>query len=326
MEIILSIIVPTYNVEKFIGRCASSILSQISEGVEVIFINDCSSDTSESIIYETIKKYPSLTQQIRVVRTQKNSGIAAVRNLGIELANGEYIYQVDGDDYLEENSLLKLIEYLKYTKPDVLLFDYYLNIDNKKISIQNGYDRKDKFLNSLLCSKISPSIWNKVFKKNIVIRNGLKFNEGKDYGEDYFFVPQLIDNAENINSYSEKVYNYNVYVEGSYTRGISEKKILDLNFNMEKLKIFFNGEKDILINEAYINKTIDFIWKINTFNDLKILKKIVKNFSIKETTNEINFFNKFVYKMYCLNLIYFLYFIVKFRQIMRKFKKILKFW
>ncbi|WP_180175571.1 glycosyltransferase family 2 protein [Acinetobacter sp. YH12025] len=322
MSIILSIVVPTYNVEKFIGKCASSILSQVTENVEVIFINDCSTDNSEKILFETIEQYPDLSNQIRVIRTSSNSGIAAVRNLGIQLANGDYIYQIDGDDYWEKFSLIELINILHNENPDVMIFDYYINSNKKKIRIENEYKNKSIFLNSLLSGKISPSIWNKIFKKNIVVLNNLKFNDGRDYGEDYFFVPQLIDKSNKIYCMDIVIYNYNIDMTISYTKGISEKKVKDLKYNIDALKKYFKGDEIHLINVACINKICDFIWKVKSVNDLFLLKRI---FGVVDGSNVLSskysFLDKIIYKLYSLNFMFSLYVIVKIRKFLQIIKK-----
>lgn len=318
----LSIIVPTYNVENFIGRCATSIFSQNYDDMEIIFINDCSSDNSENIIFTILEKYPYRKDQVRVVKTEKNSGIAAVRNLGIQLSKGEYIYQVDADDYLEDNTLSKLMELIELKSPDLLLFDYYLNIKNKKISIKNNFVNKSIFLNDLLRGIISPSIWNKIIKKSVIISNNLKFNEGYDYGEDYFFIPLLVDKCNNIIYFDKNIYNYNVSVDNSYTKGISEKKILDLKFNINALKVNFNNEVNFLINEAYIKKIIDFIWKINNFKDLLFLKKELSVFCLKKY-HKINLLNKIIYYMFYFRFYFIVYIFVKIRQKIINIKQII---
>lgn len=273
MEIILSIIVPTYNVEKFIGRCASSILSQISEGVEVIFINDCSSDTSESIIYETIKKYPSLTQQIRVVRTQKNSGIAAVRNLGIELAKGDYIYQVDGDDYLEPLVISKYLDIIKKSDLDILVFDYFIDYGRgEKEEVIYSVEEKDLFLRHILSGRVPPSIWNKIIKKDIILQKDIKFIEGVNFGEDYYWVSRILLESKSILFSDVKGYNYVRYNINSYTSNIKNNYIEGLILILNKLSCEFPnfGSEIQFAKKEKIIKNIKFISDIETLKRIKI--------------------------------------------------------
>lgn len=270
MSIILSIVVPTYNVEKFIGKCASSILSQVTENVEVIFINDCSTDNSEKILFETIEQYPDLSNQIRVIRTSSNSGIAAVRNLGIQLANGDYIYQIDGDDYLEPLVISKYLEILYNKDVDILVFNYFIDYGDKKELTIVSPSSLDDFMRGVLSSRITASIWNKIIKKALIVENNLKFIDGVNYGEDYYWISILLNKANNVIFLDVIGYNYVRYNGNSYTSNIKNEYIDGLFSIFSELEeIFLNYKSDIdYAKKEKIIKNIKFI------NDYETLKKM----------------------------------------------------
>ena len=311
----MSIIVPTYNVENFIGRCATSIFSQNYDDMEIIFINDCSSDNSENIIFATLEKYPYRKDQVRVVKTEKNSGIAAVRNLGIQLAKGEYIYQVDGDDYLEPFVLHKYMEIVKSNKVDALIFDYYIDYCNYKEKISYKFDDKNILLCNILSADTPPCIWNKIIKKDVILKNDLNFINGINFGEDYYWMVGVLRACDSITYCDVVGYNYVRYNTKSYTSTIKDEYIYGLILILNKLKVELPQLNKFitLASKEKIVKNIKFLNSINvlsevdkflnqpSYRNLKIIDFfflfLLKVFGVKITLVFCNFFN-FTYKMY----------------------------
>lgn len=117
----VSVIVPIYKVEKYIERCAISLLSQTLKDIEYIFINDNSPDKSMDILSQCIQKYPSRSKQIKIITHQQNLGSAAARNDGTKIATGQYIIHCDGDDWVEKDMYEKCIRKLS-KKMQILLY------------------------------------------------------------------------------------------------------------------------------------------------------------------------------------------------------------
>ena len=125
----ISVLIPVYNGEKFIENCVYSVINQKFKDIEIIIINDGSSDNTGYICRELEKKYHNITYLI-----QKNLGVSAARNKGIQNAKGEYLLFLDSDDYLAENSLEKIYIKMKENDLDALTFDAGIyNLDGKKV-------------------------------------------------------------------------------------------------------------------------------------------------------------------------------------------------
>ena len=123
----VSIIIPIYNVEKYVAECLNSVISQTYDHskIECIIVNDCTTDDSMDIVYEIIKKYDGGMSFI-ICRHEHNEGVSAARNTGIEVAKGNYIFFIDSDDYIYPNSLELLLNASKiYGYPDMVVGNFY---------------------------------------------------------------------------------------------------------------------------------------------------------------------------------------------------------
>ncbi len=120
-EFWLSILVPVYQVEAFLQACADSVLTQIDEGVELVFVDDASTDGSSHILAQLLKSHP---EQVRVLRHDRNQGISAARNTLLQAARGHYIWFIDSDDLLEPNAISELRAIVQETSPDLIMCDF----------------------------------------------------------------------------------------------------------------------------------------------------------------------------------------------------------
>lgn len=115
----VSVIIPIYNVAAYIARCVRSLLGQTLDDVEFIFVDDCSSDDSIFILEAVIKEFPKRAETIKLIRHSQNMGLPAARNSGLEMAEGEYIFHCDSDDWLESTALENLY-YVAQQKTQIL--------------------------------------------------------------------------------------------------------------------------------------------------------------------------------------------------------------
>ena len=136
----LSVLIPIYQVERYIERCAISLFEQtLQEGIEFIFVDDCSGDNSLDILMETINKYPKRKPQVLVLRHSINRGLAASRQTALEKASGEYVLTVDSDDWLELDTCEILRGIALRTDSDIVMFDHYVNYNNQSFQSLNKY-------------------------------------------------------------------------------------------------------------------------------------------------------------------------------------------
>lgn len=226
-NILISVIVPVYNAENSLKLCLKSLLEQSFKNIEIILINDGSTDNSLKIC----RKFQNKDRRILVI-DQHNQGRAAVRNLGINMASGDYIMFVDSDDYVSKNFCMDALKVVYTQNVDIVLFDYYLENNQgkylKRTCNRDGILTKEEAMLAVTNASFLPM---KIFNKSLF--NNIKFPVGKDY-EDVFVTYQLVDKAKKLYHLSVPLYYYvqhnnsvthiknsqttSDYFEASYTR------------------------------------------------------------------------------------------------------------
>lgn len=204
MNQILSVIVPVYNVAAYLPQCLDSILSQDYEALEVILIDDGSTDGSGEIC----DRYAAADHRVRVIH-QKNGGAAAAKNAGLRVATGEYLTFVDSDDYLEPNVYGYMLGVLKETGADAAEFtfrDVYQNRREDNMfyggrSVVSSREYLTWFLTRWHCALL----WNKVYKRSLF--DGIFFEEGHKVDDEYFTYQGFL-NAKTVACDNRVVYNY----------------------------------------------------------------------------------------------------------------------
>lgn len=282
----LSIILPIYNREKEITRCLESVINQdIKEDIEIICINDGSTDNSKQIIEKYQKRYPG-----KIIYYEKsNSGIADTRNYGIQVSNGEYILFVDSDDYLTYNFLDK-IEKLLDSNNEIIKFK--LQREDEKGNILEKVDgpifenvNGQVAFNMLAFTDVlldSPCIY--IIKKDLFIRNNFKFKVGTEH-EDFGLIPLVLIKAKQVTSIPEYTYHY-VQSSNSITRNEdyikTKKKMTDVLGHYDNMIGFLEKEKEELEKitiknlKTYYTNAIILKLKNLKYKDQKIMIKEMK--------------------------------------------------
>lgn len=204
----VSVIVPVYNVEKFIGRCIESIQKQTLTEWELILVDDCSPDKS----YDLMKRYAQDDQRIKIFRHDTNHGPMAARHLGDLNANGEYITYCDGDDVLPPNALQDLFEAAIQNGADIVSGNYiYVKQDNTKIattfSLNYGNDVHG-CLKALLRGELNHILCSKLFKASILKENDYIIVDCMKNGEDFYMFYQVLKHINKIIHIPNVVYFY----------------------------------------------------------------------------------------------------------------------
>lgn len=181
----ISVIVPVYNVEKYIEKCVDSIIRQSYPYLEIILVNDASTDISGKLCDDLAKK----DERIKVFHNKKNSGVSSARNIGIQIATGDFIGFVDGDDIIERDMYEILISNFKRYNADIVACKerillpngvVYGDIQEDKVIVYQG---EEIIANFLMNKEISISVQDKIFKhellKNISFQTEMKYNEDK---------------------------------------------------------------------------------------------------------------------------------------------------
>lgn len=223
-----SVVIPVYNVEKYLERCIDSVLEQHYEKMEIILINDGSTDNSLKIC----KCYKKAFSEI-VLINQKNQGLGAARNVGIKVSRGEYIIFLDSDDYLEKDKLKEIDAVLKENPVDALgvqwkhydlegkfLGIYTISEQIEKEQIFNGYE----YIKKWGCAP--PMIWQYIYRREFIEKNSLYFIEGF-FHEDCEYMTRVYLNAKKIYNSEIVFYNY-CYSPSSIVKKKNIKKCEDL--------------------------------------------------------------------------------------------------
>lgn len=313
----LSIIVPVYNVEKYLERCIKSLLNQTMDKIEIILVNDGSTDGSTYIC----KKYKKLSNKIKYIESE-NKGCSHARNLGIKKSIGKYLMFVDSDDYVELDYCLLMYEKIEKEELDLVQCDFKIvdkeGLELKKESKKIPTDTKNFLIENNECGYI----WNKIFKSKIIKKNNLKFPEKSHMYEDMIFVFKYCIHVEKISLIDKKIYYY-VQNEKSVMNTITEKRIYDIFYGLDNLKEY------VLKNKKEFLDVYNFIYKQrgvkNSFSILeqRVLKKEIENY--KEIENFI--VNKSLKKEYKKIIFYWRFRIFmanNFSDQIKFFKKLLK--
>ena len=191
-NISVSVIIPMYNVEKYIEKCASSLFEQTLDDIEYIFVDDCSTDGTVSRLEQVIQNYPARIHQVRILKNASNMGSAATRNAGLSQANGMYIGWVDADDWTENSMYVTLYNLAIKTKADIVWCNYSLEYEEKSLAVSTFIESKNKtdFLQKYLNYPMTP-LWNTLIKKDLYFSNKIAFLDGYDMWEDYNVTAKL---------------------------------------------------------------------------------------------------------------------------------------
>ncbi len=245
---ILSVIIPVYNAEKYISECLDSILKKTDLNIEVLVIDDGSTDDSKNIIEEYVRK----DKRIRYIY-QNNGGVSTARNNGLDNASSKYILFLDADDYLEEDTFEDLFSRLEMDMPDFMAYA-------KKILYPDGrgkdvyFDFKDntcqdsKYIFELMYASSSfNECWGKVFKKDIIDKYHLRFPKNIKIGEDLLFVYDYFEKCKSFKLVNKCLLVYRQHDESAMRKSITDDRlrITDMLYTAGQKYLDEIGNKDL---------------------------------------------------------------------------------
>lgn len=258
-----SIIVPVYNVEKYLDKCLASILRQTFKNFECIIIDDGSPDNSNAII----DKYVKLDQRFKVLH-QKNMGVSAARNTGLDIAKGDYIIFVDSDDYIADDYLEKLALKIADTDADIVICGFieaYKDHEKNKVFAVESIE----VIKQNILADIWPSYpWNKCYKKYLF--ENIRFPVGKIF-EDLLIIPELCLSAKTIVCIPDKLYYYNRQNVNSITATKNVKKLYDLflgRLKNRQLAVLHNIDCLKALDKIMVKETMKCLFRQYNDNEL----------------------------------------------------------
>lgn len=314
MKPLLSVIVPVYNVEKYLKRCLESILVQSWNDYEIILVDDGSTDSSAQICDLYAEKY----EMIRVIH-KENKGLSDTRNRGIEEASGEYVYFPDSDDWLEPNTFSELSDVIEELTYDIISFnrEFVTSEEDKLISAKSRIQKlsgKQALLEMLKQSDVTGFANDKIYRKKLFLDNDIEFPVGKYY-EDLGTNYKLFLTATKVYVTNQKYYHYLITNPDSITQSWNEQKLQDM-FGFYR-EIYYSPlirekfeELEIEILQAfYINGLIHILsslYKSNISAQYSDIEKDIKQEIVKNSlgvTKLLNQPNKIKYLLYKLGLL-----------------------
>jgi len=242
-KINISVVLPIYNVEKYLSRALDSLINQTIKDVEIIIINDGSTDRS----FDIAKEYANRDSRIKILN-KPNGGVSSARNFGIKEAKGDYIIFLDSDDYYEPDMLETLYKIAKFNNCDVVVCGYFIEYVQENFIIDRVlYDiiaDEKKEISRLICSLFDKGmfnvVWNKLYKTGLIKTLKVSFPEYATTGEDLFFNIEIFKNVQKIAMTKRQLYHY---VKDERVTLVSKyhENLYEINVNLyKKVKELFD--------------------------------------------------------------------------------------
>lgn len=289
---LLSVIIPVYNVEKYIGECLESIITQSYQNIEIICIDDCSPDNSHTII----KQYAKKDDRIKYIKHEQNKGLGGSRNTGIKNAKGDYVVFIDSDDFIADKFC--------YEKAILLLEKYNANISIFSFFELKGEIRKNYKLSSSILgvhnlnkdnfTKVHCSACNKVFRVKDIVANGLKFPEKLKFEDEAFWYkyvatinPKVV--VENNYAYAYRMHGGSImHNRNKYIYDYLDVALDILNY-LDKInkKDYFQAH---ILNLLYSPAVSEVIYELRDEDVIKIGEKFKK--ILEKTGYDYNHINE----------------------------------
>lgn len=227
----ISVIIPVYNAEQYLGKCIDSVLAQSGCSAEIVLINDGSKDHSLDICRE----YASRHECIRLI-DQPNGGVSAARNAGIEGATGEWIMFLDADDWLTDDAFAILLPHM--ADNDVVRFgltDLFADGSTRLRKLAPATDREQAF-SQVLGHRTIIGVGGTIYRRAIFVENNIRFSRELTYGEDWLVLATALYHSKRVKTLHENfLYIYNRFNESSCTNTMSSSKLLQ---SLMVVKIF----------------------------------------------------------------------------------------
>ncbi|MCD7926866.1 MAG: glycosyltransferase [Bacteroides sp.] len=223
----VSVLIPVYNVEKYVERCILSVLNQtMQEGVEIIIVNDSTPDRSMEIIHEALDTH-STNMDIHIYNHETNRGQAATRNTAMSYATGEYTIHVDSDDYIEPDMLEKMYAKAVETDADIVFTNFLEEYIDRCVCMSAHYNESRRVLLKNVIRGNCSSLCNKLIRRSLYIENNIHWSEGYDMSEDYMVMVPLCFSTHKIAYIPSAFYHYIQYNTSSITKGIISQRELN---------------------------------------------------------------------------------------------------
>lgn len=244
----VSILVPVYDVEQYIERCARSLFEQDYENIEYVFVDDCSPDHSIEQLEKVLCDYPKRKEQVRIIRHERNRGLGAARNTAVANASGLFLMHCDSDDWMDARAVSLLVDRQLLTNADIVSGGVCaVYKDGKRELEQPESQHREELLLQMLTSQ-KPSyhtVWRRLIRASLYHDHDIKVREGMNVGEDWQVVPRLVYYAQRVAAVDQVVYYYDCTNQTSYSQRLETNRSLWEQglTSYEILRGFFEGKE-----------------------------------------------------------------------------------
>ena len=254
-EPLVSVIMPVYNAEEFLDKSVSSVINQTYKNLEILLIDDCSTDNS----YDILKEYANKDNRIKLFHNKQNKHVSATRNVGIKNATGKYLYFIDSDDFIDNDYIEHLVKTAEKENADIVVNTNMYSCKNKRKKIhyltrQFRATPKDDY--KILANKIFPSVCNRLFKRELQTKYNILFPDEIKYLEDGYFNVLYFSVSNNISFISPNSYYYrNTTNDNSITSTLKQLLIIpDTLFVFENEYKFLKDNN--ILNRGYFSNLL----------------------------------------------------------------------
>jgi len=275
----VSIIVPVYSASNYIERCARSLFGQTFDDIEYVFVNDCTPDESIEKLQKIIEQYPHRKERVKVINHEKNRGVSASRQTGIDNSTGSYILFVDNDDWIESNMIETMYNKAKEEQADVVVCDFIIEKKNKN-EYYSDYvsENKSDYFRDMLENKLcNCSLWNKLIRRSFFELPDCRFNENLIIADDWFALIRIFYYVKKCVKIDTAFYHYNR--KNPFAQTASKT-----NIHFEITILFYELLEDFLNKKGIYEKYADVVAQSKAQSKVNLLiqvhdKKIRKKFA-----------------------------------------------
>lgn len=238
----VSVIIPVYNASATLGACLDSLNRQTIQRFELLFIDDSSTDRSLDILMSYAEQYSTGDFVVKVLRHERNRGVAAARNTGLEYATGEYVYYVDADDFIEPDTLECLLKEAQEKELDIVGHEWFLTFkSDERYMKQPLFVTPDEALRQMMCGVMRWNLWLFLVRRSLYVENNIRFIEGMNMGEDMMVMMKLFACAKRVTIINRAFYHYGQSNSGSLTKTYSAEHIRQVTNNVQEAERFISA-------------------------------------------------------------------------------------
>lgn len=280
---LVSILVPVYLVEQYIERCAHSVFGQTYDNLEFIFVDDCSPDNSIQLLEEVLAQYPQRAFQVRIIKHDQNEGLAVARNTAISNAAGDFVFNMDSDDYIETDAMEVLINLQEKTNADVVTGRMYINDDEiDPRYVEPFYQSKDEMLTTIVSDLWHHEFVNRLVRRSLFINHEIKALPGVNICEDWQMTAKVVyfaDICVTADKYTyHYVYNPSSLVHSNTTWKKKKMACRQENASLMNLVDFFSGTNyEKMICSLFVQIESDFMYNSFKYSDKEFFNECRSN-------------------------------------------------